>query len=538
MALSNRARSILLFAAALGAGCNALFGVDQLVLDEPAAAGGDAGSGEPGKACDVAAACASGQCVDGVCCESACAGPCEACVASKTGEADGACAPVLSDTDPDDECALSESACTGAACSGAAACQPLPAATTCRLSRGPCDLGEQCTGDVGDACPTDGFAAAGSECAGGLCNGKTAVCNVCPVALALGRRHSCARKSDGTLWCWGDNERGQLGVGSATDKLLPVQVNALGNDVAEVALGEFHSCARKSDGTVWCWGDNERGQLGDGSDLDKSVPVLVGALGNDVVSIGLGVRHSCALKSVGSVYCWGDNEYGQLAQGNYGMGTEKSTPVKLFVSGTELALGGYRGCARNPDKGFSYCWGFNGYGEFGNGENSTSEVAAVLLPPATNAAASSGMALGTNHTCGRAAGGKVSCWGANDKGQLGDGTTSDKSTPVPIAVLAGPVKQIALGARHSCALQAGTIRCWGANGYGQLGDGTQINELTPTKVNGLADGVLQVAAGDSHTCAIAADGAVWCWGANGSGQLGDGTMVPTKIPVQTMPNCL
>src|SRR5262245_54468382 len=136
--------------------------------------------------------------------------------------------------------------------------------------------------------------------------------------VAVGEYHCCARKTDGTLWCWGRNNYGQLGDGATVDKTTPVQAGAstLGNGVAEVALGEYHGCARKTDGTLWCWGRNNYGQLGDGRAVDKATPVQAGVstLGNAVAEISLGDSHTCARRTDGTLWCWGYNYVGQLGR--------------------------------------------------------------------------------------------------------------------------------------------------------------------------------------------------------------------------------
>jgi alpha-tubulin suppressor-like RCC1 family protein len=186
--------------------------------------------------------------------------------------------------------------------------------------------------------------------------------------VATGDHHSCARKDDGTLWCWGTNDDGELGDGTKTAHPTPVQVTALGNAVAGVAAGFAHTCAIKNDGTLWCWGRNDRGQLGNGTTIGSASPVKVTALGTTVLAVSAGITHTCARRTNGYAYCWGANENGELGSD---APNDSSTPLQVtaVVLGSiveEIAAGADYTCARNAN-GAVYCFGANTYGQLGDG---------------------------------------------------------------------------------------------------------------------------------------------------------------------------
>ncbi len=298
--------------------------------------------------------------------------------------------------------------------------------------------------------------------------------------------------------------------------------------VTAIAAGGSHTCALTSSGGVWCWGRNFYGQLGDGTTTARSTPVAVSGLPSGVTAIAAGGFHTCALTSSGGVWCWGYNYYGQLGDGTP---TARSTPVAVsgLPSGvTAIAAGYYHTCALTSSGGV-WCWGRNSYGQLGDGTTTTrsTPVAVSGLPSGVTAIAAGGV-----HTCALTSSGGVWCWGDNYSGQLGDGTTTTRSTPVAVSGLPSGVTAIAAGYNHTCALtSSGGVWCWGANYSGQLGDGTTTTRSTPVAVSGLPSGVTAIAAGYNHTCARTSSGGVWCWGANYSGQLGDGTTTTRSTPV-------
>ena len=328
---------------------------------------------------------------------------------------------------------------------------------------------------------------------------------------------------------------------TATTPDTPATATQAVTVVAPIDVGDNHTCAMQVDGTVRCWGWNGYGQLGDGTNTDRNIPTHVPGL-TGVVALATGFRHSCALKADGAVSCWGDNAYGQLGDGTT---VNKPSPTAVtglitlvdIVTGVKVAAisaGVYHTCALKSN-GVVRCWGYNGSGQLGDGTTVNKSVP-TTVPGLTQVAA---VVTGWNHSCALKTDGTVSCWGRNNSGQLGDSTTVDKSTPTPTVVPAPfigltPITGVATlttGDSHTCALKTdGTVRCWGANGNGQLGDGTTTQRTTPVVVTGLA-GAAAVSAGTDHSCALQTDSTVRCWGANGGGQLGDGTTVNKSSPV-------
>jgi alpha-tubulin suppressor-like RCC1 family protein len=349
-------------------------------------------------------------------------------------------------------------------------------------------------------------------------------------AVAAGAYHTCALTSGGGVSCWGNNGHGALGDGTTTTRLTPVVVSGLSSGVTVVAAGSSQTCAVTSGGGVVCWGYNTNGQLGDGTTTQRLTPVAVSGLASGVTAVATGAYHTCAVTSGGGVVCWGDNGFGQLGDGTT---TQRLTPVAVsgLASGvTAVATGAYHTCAVTSGGGV-VCWGDNGYGQVGDGTTTSQR----LTPVAVSGLASgvTVVAAGSSHTCAVTSGGGVSCWGNDGNGQLGDGTTTmQRRTPVAVSGLASGVTAVATGTTHTCALTSGGgVSCWGNNGDGQLGDGTTSPRYTPVAVSGLSSGVTVVAAGGSHTCAVTSGGGVVCWGYNSSGQLGDGTSTQRLTPV-------
>ncbi|MFC1482170.1 RCC1 domain-containing protein [Myxococcota bacterium] len=251
-------------------------------------------------------------------------------------------------------------------------------------------------------------------------------------------------------------------------------------DFDHIDAGAFFNCALKTDGTVWCWGENSYGQLGDGTQSHRSTPVQVvgpGGLGfvTDVAYLDAGGHSSCAVKTDGTVWCWGHNDHGQLGISTATASSSSPVQVQLLADAAWVSGSGAHRCAVKTD-------------------------------------------------------GTVWCWGYNDYGQLGDGTTTSHYFPTQVTGLTD-VAGLSAGGGHVCAVKTdGTAWCWGYNANGQLGDGTTTNQYSPTQVIGLAN-VSDLSAGGEHTCAVKTDGTLWCWGNNVDGQLGHQDYWHQPLPV-------
>lgn len=383
----------------------------------------------------------------------------------------------------------------------------------------------------GSVVSTAGTASADRQCAACPAGQTSSSNNVeaCVAAPAAGMRagadHTCARLTEGSVRCWGWNEYGQLGVDldGRMNKLSPTIIPGL-TDVAELAAGIEHTCARLIDGSVRCWGWNANGQVGDAAAPGGALaPRLVPGLSN-VAGLAAGSRHTCAHLADGTVRCWGSNDMGQLGDGTT---EERHSPVAVadLQGVTKLVAGFGHTCAR-VDDGSVRCWGSNMFGELGDGTMMDS-LAPVTVPGLADVA---GLASGTLHTCARLDDGSARCWGSNMTGALGDGTTTDSATPAIVFGLED-VAELSAGSFHTCArLVDSSVRCWGSNARGQVGDGTPASVVTsPIAVPSLST-VAALATGQSHTCALLGDGAIRCWGANDAGQLGDGTTTSRLTP--------
>jgi alpha-tubulin suppressor-like RCC1 family protein len=354
-----------------------------------------------------------------------------------------------------------------------------------------------------------------------------------------GLTHTCALTSGGAARCWGRNSAGQLGTLLGTDEVTPAQVSGLtsgagwiaaGGDVTAAEPVPSHSCAVDASGAAKCWGDGTSGQLGNVVD-GSAAPVQVTGITSGATAVATGGRHSCAIVS-GAAKCWGRNVNGQLGNGLSGNDTNSPVQVTGLDTGvTSIVAGNDHTCAVKG--GALSCWGNNTNGQVGN-----NSVQTTISSPAgvTDAGANvTSVAAGLSHTCA-IVGGVVKCWGWNNYYQLGDGTNVDRSVPVSVSGLgSGTPTEVATGAYHSCAVLGGAVKCWGQNNYGQLGDGTTQLRTTPVGVSGLASGVMAISSGANHTCALLTDGAIRCWGYNRYGQIGDGGAGIRPKPVVVVP---
>lgn len=336
--------------------------------------------------------------------------------------------------------------------------------------------------------------------------------------------HVCARTNGGAAKCWGVNDYGQLGDNTATSRNLPVDVLGLNSGVAAVVAGAYHSCALLNSGAVKCWGNNEFGQLGDGTTLNHRLPAEVQGLSSGVLALAAGDYHTCALLA-SDVKCWGHNDHGQLGDNTQ---TQSNTPVDVSGLGgrvTQIAAGGKHSCAIVD--GAVKCWGYNEGGQLGDGTNTDQGLPTTVSGLSSGASALAG---GSEHTCAVVNGG-ARCWGRNG-GALGNNSDVNSNIPVQVFNLSSNITAVTTGESHSCALlNSGGVKCWGGNLFGQIGDTTINYSALPVDVVGLASGVAEITAGARHTCARLNDGGVRCWGLNEGGQLGDGVSYLYSTPL-------
>ncbi|HKE49691.1 MAG TPA: hypothetical protein VKB52_16615 [Rhodanobacteraceae bacterium] len=339
--------------------------------------------------------------------------------------------------------------------------------------------------------------------------------------IALAGETACALV-DGGVKCWGDGIYGQLGNGWYAPSNTPVDVVGLSERVVDVAVSWYGACATTGD-AMYCWGSAPLGNFGP---LDWALePVLVAFDGGDIAAMGLGSTQSCAAQG-GIAYCWGDNLAGQLGAGP--PGHDSLTPVaipELAVSIDAIEVGNANGCARSA--GALSCWGDNSYGQLGDGTYISRGSPVPLATPGVVDAVS----LNGAHTCAVVDGGAV-CWGANDWGELGDGTFATRPTPFGVSGLSSGVSAVGVGTTHSCAIAgAGAVKCWGDGSYGMLGNNDTWPQPLPVDVIGLDAGASALALGYAHTCAIV-DGGAKCWGgagATGTGSTDDYVWTPTDV---------
>jgi alpha-tubulin suppressor-like RCC1 family protein len=352
------------------------------------------------------------------------------------------------------------------------------------------------------------------------------------VEVSARNDHTCGVTGIGAAYCWGSNNLGRLGNGTTTSSLTPVAVGG-GLTFTAVSAGAEHTCGVTTGGDAYCWGRNSYGQLGIGSTSDDptTLPVLVSG-GYHFARVSAGAEHTCGITFTGAVYCWGLNDAGQLGDGSL---LDASSPVA--VSGghifASLSAGDFDNCAVTIS-GDALCWGNNLFGQLGNGTSGlgTDATTPQLVSGGHTFAA---VSAGNLHTCGITTSGAAYCWGRNALGQLGDNTTTDATTPVPVS--GGLTFAIVSAGRsaHTCGVTTGgDAYCWGHNDAGQLGNGSTTDTPIPVLVSGGLS-FAAMSAGAIHTCAVTTSNIAYCWGFNFSGQLGDGTTTNSATPVPVAP---
>ena len=335
------------------------------------------------------------------------------------------------------------------------------------------------------------------------------------IAVEAGNVSSYAIRSDNTLWAWGWNEHGQLGDGSNIDKYNPVQIM---DDVAAVSAYR-QPVVIKTDGSLWAWGINSYGQLGDGTEITRWSPVKII---EDVAAASTNGSSTMAIKTDGSLWAWGLNGAGTLGDGT---NTHRSSPVKIMEDAAAVSIGSLFAMAIKKDCSL-WAWGMQNYGELGDGSSSSSQLTPIKIMEDVVA-----VSAGGDHSLAVKTDGSLWAWGRNNVGQLGDGTTIDRYDPIKVM---DDVTAVSAGWNHSMAIKKdGSLWAWGSNKWGELGDETQEEWVISTPMM-IRNNVAAVSAGDGYTIAILTNGSMWSWGGNNSGRLGDGTDVSRRTPVMVV----
>ena len=344
----------------------------------------------------------------------------------------------------------------------------------------------------------------------------------CPPAhTAAGSFHTCGIKKDGALLCWGENESGQLGTRDLVEWPYPRGVT--GGEWMTVAAGSYvdagNTCAIRTDGTLWCWGDNASVQYGNGGVRSAHEPVRAASTDFAWTDLSLATYHACGLAAT-RLYCWGEQRLfvlGKAATGStYPM---LVTPPAGADGWSAVAAGTLHTCAITHPDGALYCWGSNRGGQLGDG-TFIDTITPVRVAPGTQwRAIATSSYVSQGNTCGIQSDGSLWCWGDNGYGQVGDGSKDDQGRPVRVSERTWAT--VTLGGLHTCAIDtAGALWCWGSNKTGQLGlQDYDTDRRTPVRVDDAADW-MSVSAGGGHTCALKTSGTLYCWGENDGGQLG------------------
>lgn len=344
--------------------------------------------------------------------------------------------------------------------------------------------------------------------------------------IAAGLNHTCAIDRSDTLYCWGNGVNGELGNGSTSFRDVPTRVSGLGA-VKAVAAGSWATCAIDSADALWCWGS-----MGD------LVPAQLSAAGVRVRAVGLGSDHGCYVDAAGQVYCWGNTSFGKRGDLNPG---DAPNPVRraddsLLRDAVAVAIGVNHSCAQLAD-GSVWCWGADV--AFGTHDKATRVMRRLPDGSRMDFTATGRVVAGRYHSCAlESSTGQPMCWGHNEQGQLGDGSTISRDDAMPADLFGG--LSLAAGATHTCAIRTSDMYCWG---YGFMGNGAERETLLAPVAAGRvgayfnsADPPLAAAAGERHTCALRTSGDVQCWGWNNAGQAGNGSVSDTVnvlVPTST-----
>ena len=348
--------------------------------------------------------------------------------------------------------------------------------------------------------------------------------------LSAGRDFTCAVASDGRARCWGRNHLGQLGNGTRGDpSSTPTGVADL-TDVVSIGAGGAHACALQSSGRVTCWGWNETA-----ADEQHGVRTFPAEIGKGARTLVVGGRHDCIVTTEGAAKCMGWGSDGQLGTGNDRASAEPQPVAGLDHGVATISAGEAHSCAV-LEGGKLVCWGSAKTGRLGNGSSQLYASSSLPVDVVNMKSGVATVAAGGERTCALSTAGAVQCWGRWKPGRrLSDADPAEATaTPLEVAGLATNVRALAVGQSHACAIVgSGSVKCWGWNERGQLGNGATTDAETPVDVRGLDDAIA-ISAGYLHTCAVRRTGAIVCWGSNAFGQLGDGTTKDSTVPVSVL----
>jgi alpha-tubulin suppressor-like RCC1 family protein len=362
--------------------------------------------------------------------------------------------------------------------------------------------------------------------------------------VSVGGYHTCGLSSGGGIYCWGNNEYGQLGDGTHSHRTVPTLVSGGGLVFVEVSAGANHTCGLTTQNRVYCWGNNEGGRLGDGTVLDRAVPTAVGG-GRRFVGVRAGTLHTCAVNQFNAGFCWGTARFGELGTDPT---TQHTLPARVLGGHAfrrVVAGGGFTCGVTTADK--AYCWGYNLDAELGDGtyRNRSKPVPVSgglsfrqVVAGGGDISDAQGNEVDPGHACGVTTDRRAYCWGYSSSGQLGNGVR-DGGVTSPVAVGGGLLwNQVIPGLNHTCGVTTTNLAyCWGLNGSGELGisGGPGPGVALPTRVaGGLRFSGVSTGPAGSHTCGITTENRIYCWGYNAFGQLGDGTLTNRSTPVKVV----
>lgn len=351
------------------------------------------------------------------------------------------------------------------------------------------------------------------------------------IHIEAGNEFSLALMSDGSVWSWGQDDSGRLGNGPSGSTTTPTKVNFPNNArISLLCAGDYHAIAVDSYGYVYAWGSNMHGQLGNGSTTYSDKPTAVKNF-YAPAAIACGGSHTLAIKS-GTLYAWGSNEYGQVGDGT---SEDRLVPTLVSLGGLVHIAGGWLHSFAVDNKGAAYAWGYNNEGQLGLGYVGGTVLTPTAIPKLTSSNPTAWMAGGSEHSAAITTDGRTWTWGDNNFSELGDCTTTDHASPFPLTSLNNrPATQVDAGMRHTLLLMTDrSVYVWGAGSYGALGYGGTTSSSCPLRLSSLYN-IQQVSAGKWHSLALAMDGTVYAWGQNKGGELGNGNTTQQNSPVKVV----